>query len=664
MLLFALAYIGGVLTIASPCILPVLPFVFARADQPFLRRGLPMLLGMGLTFAVVATLAAVGGGWAVQANEYGRYVAIALLALFGVTLLFPELSDRLTRPLVALGGRLSESADRNENAGSVWPSLLLGIATGLLWAPCAGPVLGLILTGAALQGANVQTTFLLLAYAAGAATSLALALLIGGRVFTAMKRSLGAGEWVRRGLGAAVLVAVVAIFFGVDTGFLTQISLANTASLEQSLVDRIHPAPGKVAAEPSSSVVMPEGGGAMMSANPSMMMSANAPTMAMNGKPAGKGAAEPSSSVVTPEGGGSMMSANPSMMMSANAPTMAMNGNPGAMMKAAEAPPSKALPVEGSLPSLTGAVEWLNSPPLTPDELKGKVVLVDFWTYSCINCLRSIPYVRAWADKYKDQGLVVIGVHAPEFAFEKNIGNVKQAVAKLRIDYPVAIDNDYAIWRAFNNEYWPADYFIDANGKIRHHFFGEGDYAESEKVIQQLLAEAGKGNLPVDMVSVSATGAEAASDQADVKSSETYIGFARSENFASPGGAVGDTPHVYSTGDLSRLNDWGLSGDWTVGGQSATLNKTDGALSFRFHARDLHLVLGPSADGKPVRFRVTIDGLSPGESHGADVNSDGEGVVTDHRLYQLVRESGPIVDHTFSIQFLDPDVQAYAFTFG
>jgi cytochrome c biogenesis protein CcdA/thiol-disulfide isomerase/thioredoxin len=645
-----------VLTIASPCILPVLPFVFARADQPFLCRGLPMLLGMGLTFAVVATLAAVGGGWAVQANEYGRYVAIALLALFGVTLLFPELSDRLTRPLVALGGRLSESADRNENAGSVWPSLLLGIATGLLWAPCAGPVLGLILTGAALQGANVQTTFLLLAYAAGATTSLALALLIGGRVFTAMKRSLGAGEWVRRGLGAAVLVAVVAIFFGLDTGFLTQISLANTASIEQSLVDRIHPASAKVAAEPSSSVVTPEGGSAMMSANPSMMMSANAPAMAMNGNPAGKDGAEQSSSVVMLEGGGAMMSAN--------APTMAMNGNPAAMMKAAEAPASKALPVEGSLPSLAGGVEWLNSPPLTPDELKGKVVLVDFWTYSCINCLRSIPYVRAWADKYKDQGLVVIGVHAPEFAFEKNIGNVKQAVAKLRIDYPVAVDNDYAIWRAFNNEYWPADYFIDAKGQIRHHFFGEGDYAESEKVIQQLLAEAGKGNLPVDMVSVSATGAEAASDAADVKSPETYIGFARSENFASPGGAVGDTPHVYSTGDLKPLNNWGLSGDWTIGGQSATLNKTDGAIAFRFHARDLHLVLGPSADGKPVRFRVTIDGAAPGESHGADINADGEGMVTDHRLYQLVRQSGPIMDHTFSIQFLDPDVQAYAFTFG
>ena len=638
MFLFLLAYIGGVLTILSPCILPVLPFVFARADQPFLRRGLPLLLGMAATFAVIATLAAVGGGWAVQANEYGRYAAIALLALFGVTLLFPELSDRLTRPLVALGGRLSESADRNEHAGSVWPSLLLGVATGLLWAPCAGPVLGLILTGAALQGANVQTTLLLVAYAAGAATSLALALLVGGRVFAAMKRSLGAGEWIRRGLGAAVLVAVVAIALGLDTGFLTQISLANTASLEQSLVDRFHPAGGRVDATPSSSVVM-AGGGAMM-------MSGNAPTMAMNADPAGKGGAEPPSSVVTP-GGGAMMSANPAAMMKA-APAAAA---------------AKNLPVEGMLPPLLGAVQWLNSPPLTAESLKGKVVLVDFWTYSCINCLRSIPYVRAWAEKYKDQGLVVIGVHAPEFPFEKNIDNVKSAVARLKIDYPVAIDNDYAIWRAFNNEYWPADYLIDAEGRIRHHYFGEGDYAESEKVIQQLLAEAGKGNLPANVVSVSATGAEAASDEADVKSPETYIGYMRAENFASPGGAVSDAAHDYSVADL-KLNDWGLAGAWTVGAQYATLDKKDGAISYRFHARDLHLVLGPGADGAPVHFRVTIDGAAPGESHGADVDANGEGVVTENRLYQLVRQTGPIVDRTFTIEFLDPDVQAYAFTFG
>ena len=646
MFLFLLAYIGGVLTILSPCILPVLPFVFARADQPFLRRGLPLLLGMAATFAVIATLAAGGGGWAVQANEYGRYAAIALLALFGVTLLFPELSDRLTRPLVALGGRLSESADRNEHAGSVWPSLLLGVATGLLWAPCAGPVLGLILTGAALQGANVHTTLLLLAYAAGAATSLALALLVGGRVFAAMKRSLGAGEWIRRGLGAAVLVAVVAIALGLDTGFLTQISLANTASLEQSLVDRFHPAGGRVDATPSSSVVM-AGGGAMM-------MSGNAPTMAMNADPAGKGGAEPPSSVVTPGGA----------MMSANAPTMAMNANPAAMMKAAPAAAAaKNLPVEGMLPPLSGAVQWLNSPPLTAESLKGKVVLVDFWTYSCINCLRSIPYVRAWAEKYKDQGLVVIGVHAPEFPFEKNIDNVKSAVARLKIDYPVAIDNDYAIWRAFNNEYWPADYFIDAEGRIRHHYFGEGDYAESEKVIQQLLAEAGKGNLPANVVSVSATGAEAASDEADVKSPETYIGYMRAENFASLGGAVSDAAHDYSVADL-KLNDWGLAGAWTVGAQYATLDKKDGAISYRFHARDLHLVLGPGADGAPVHFRVTIAGAAPGESHGADVDANGEGVVTENRLYQLVRQTGPIVDRTFTIEFLDPDVQAYAFTFG
>ena len=653
MLLFVLAYIGGVLTILSPCILPVLPFVFARADQPFLRRGLPMLIGMAATFAIIATLAAVGGGWAVEANEYGRYAAVALLALFGLTLLFPELSDRLTRPLVAVGGRLSESADRSEHAGGVWPSLLLGVATGLLWAPCAGPVLGLILTGAALEGANVQTTLLLLVYAAGAATSLALALLVGGRVFAAMKRSLGVGEWVRRGLGAAVLAAVVAIAFGVDTGFLTQVSLANTASLEQSLVNRFHPAGARVDAKPSSSVVM--AGGAMMSANPSMMMTANAPTMAMNATPAGKKDAEPSSSVVTAGGGA---------MMSANAPTMAMNANPAAMMKAAPAAAAaENLPVEGSLPSLSGAAEWLNSPPLTAESLKGKVVLVDFWTYSCINCLRSIPYVRAWAEKYKDQGLVVIGVHAPEFPFEKNIDNVKSAVAKLKIGYPVAIDNDYAIWRAFGNEYWPADYFIDAEGRIRHHYFGEGDYAESEKVIQQLLAEAGKGNLPAGVVSVSATGAEAAADEPDVKSPETYIGYMRAENFASPGGAVSDAQHDYSLADL-KLNDWGLAGNWTVGGEYATLDKKDGAISFRFHARDLHLVLGPGADGAPVHFRVTIDGAAPGESHGADINPDGEGVVTENRLYQLVRQTGPIVDRTFTIQFLDPDVQAYAFTFG
>jgi len=605
MILFVLAYLGGVLTIVSPCILPVLPFVFARADQPFLRRGLPLLAGMAVTFTLIATLAALGGGWAVRANEYGRDVAIVLLALFGVTLLVPALADRLTRPLVALGSRLSERADTQSGRGGILPSLLLGVATGLLWAPCAGPVLGLILTGAALQGASVHTTLLLLAYAAGAATSLALALLVGGKVFAAMKRSLGAGEWIRRGLGVAVLAAVVVIATGLDTGFLTQVSLASTTGLEQNLVDSLHP----------------------------------------DAAPPGK----PVSSEATKDAAGGMMATAAN-----SAPASGDPLKPGA--------PS-GLPVEGTMPPLTGIVDWINSPPLTREALKGKVVLIDFWTYSCINCLRTIPYVRAWAQKYKEHGLAVIGVHAPEFAFEKNIANVKAAVARLKIDYPVAIDNDYAVWRGFDNEYWPADYFIDAEGRIRDHQFGEGDYKGSEHTIQLLLAEAGQTDVPTGFVAVDGTGAEEASDVKDVQSPETYIGYDRAANFVSPGGQVHDAAHVYAQGAMG-LNDWSLIGDWTVGGQYAALDAKDGAIAFRFHARDLHLVLGPGPDGKPVRFKVTIDGASPGDNHGTDIDAQGYGAVTGQRLYQLVRQSGPIADRNFEIQFLDPGVQAYSFTFG
>jgi cytochrome c biogenesis protein CcdA/thiol-disulfide isomerase/thioredoxin len=646
MILFLLAYLGGVLTILSPCILPVLPFVFARADRPFLRSGLPMLIGMAATFALVATLASIAGGWAVAANQYGRIAALVLLALFGAALLVPELADRLTRPLVALGDRLSQSVDREGAQGRsvVVSSALLGVATGLLWAPCAGPILGLILTGAALRGASVETTLLLLAYATGAATSLALALLIGGRVFTAMKRSLGLGEWVRRGLGFAVLAAVVAIALGVDTGFLTQVSLAGTASVEQSLLDKLH---GPNSAEPpKSSVVM--NGPAMAGANAGGEK--NDPGKVTGGSVIMNGpammSAEPAKSDSVAMTGGEMMSANPAMMM-----------------KPKTAAKSEELPVEGHAPSLAGAVEWLNAPPLSMDALKGKVVLVDFWTYSCINCLRAIPYVRAWAEKYKDQGLVVIGVHAPEFAFEKNIDNVKKAVADLKLPYSIAIDNDYAIWRAFDNEYWPAHYFIDAQGRIRHHHFGEGDYDGSERVIQQLLAEAGRNASAADLVKVSASGVEAAADMKDVQSPETYIGYNRAENFASPGGAAPDARHSYSA-PTPRLNEWGLAGDWTVGPERAALNEKDGAILYRFHARDLHLVLGPDEDGKPVRFRVTIDGAPPRDSHGADVDANGDGVVDGERLYQLVRQKGDVADRTFEIRFLDPGVQAYAFTFG
>ncbi len=429
MLLFILAYLGGILTILSPCILPILPFTFARADQPFRKTGLPLLLSMAITFAAVASIAVAGGSWLVRANQYGRIAALIVFGLMGLSLLWPAFAERLSRPFVRLGSRLTQSA-ATDSRSVVWQSLLLGVATGLLWAPCAGPILGLILTGAALQGASAHTSLLLLIYAAGAATSLAVALLAGGRVFAAMKRSLGAEEWIRRILGVAVLAGVIAVAFGLDRGILTRISLASTTGVEQTLLDRLHP---KIIRIPDQTLTITDAG--------------------------------------------------------------------------------TTLTDNSLLSSLSGATAWINSPPLTADQLKGKVVLVDFWTYSCINCLRTLPYIRAWAAKYKDSGLVVIGVHTPEFPFEKDLSNVQKAVRDLGITYPVALDNSYTIWSAFGNEYWPAHYFIDVNGKVRYHHFGEGEYDQSERWIQELLKERpGEQSLPGGIVSVSAQGAEAAPD--------------------------------------------------------------------------------------------------------------------------------------------------------
>ncbi|PRH11747.1 cytochrome c biogenesis protein DipZ [Burkholderia gladioli] len=673
MLLLVLAYLGGVLTIVSPCILPVLPFVFARADRPFLRNGLPLLVGMAVTFAAVATLAAVGGGWIAQANQAGRWIAIALVGVFGLTLLFPRLAEHLTRPLVELGNRLSGVASNAEQdgRGSIGPSLLLGVATGLLWAPCAGPILGLVLTGAALRGASVGTTLLLVAYAAGAATSLAAALLIGGKLFAAMKRSLGAGEWVRRGLGVAMLAGVGAIALGLDTGVLTQVSTIATGGLEQSLVDRFAPRGnamhGNAPADANGPAMMAangnaNGGDVAGGSGPSMMAAGDAMRAAANHGDAGNGNAMMAAgdAMRAAANGASPSADNGSAMMSAATQSARQN----AAMLRVSAP---ALPVEGDAPSLAGATEWLNSPPLTNASLRGKVVLVDFWTYSCINCLRTLPYVKAWARKYRNDGLVVIGVHAPEFAFERDIGNVKKATHDLGVTYPVAIDNGYSIWRAFNNEYWPAHYFIDAQGRVRYHHFGEGDYVQSERAIQQLLVEAGHpdaAQVPLGIDGPAASGAQAAADNADMRSPETYVGYARAENFSSPGGQLHDREHDYAAPAQPGLDDWGLAGAWSVAEQQATLAKPGGRIVYRFHARDLHLVLGPGKNGAPVRFRVTIDGTAPGASHGADVNADGVGTVTGQRLYQLIRQSGPIVDHTFSIEFLDPGVQAFAFTFG
>src|SRR5512143_2311058 len=413
MLIFLLAYLGGVLTILSPCVLPVLPFVFARSEQSFRRSGLPILFGMAATFTLLASLAAVGGAWLVEVNQYGRYAAMLLLLMLGLALVFPSWSERMMRPFVALGGHLQQRADRQ---GSMKGSLLLGVAVGFLWAPCAGPILGLVLAGAALHGANLYSASLLLVFAAGAATSLGVALLASGRVIAWMKRSFGIEGWVRRVLGVAVVAGVVVIALGWDTRFLAQFAVPSTAATEQQLIERLAQRPG--------------------------------------------GAAD------------------------ADAPV---------------APP------------LAGATQWLNSPPLDNARLRGKVVLVDFWTYSCINCLRTLPYLKAWDEKYRSQGLVIIGVHAPEFTFEKDIRNVEQAVRELGVKYPVAIDNQYAIWNAFQNQYWPAHYLIDAEGRIRDQHFGEGAYRETEQMIQTLLKEAHRGlALNNEFVEVKGTGATAA----------------------------------------------------------------------------------------------------------------------------------------------------------
>jgi thiol-disulfide isomerase/thioredoxin len=340
-----------------------------------------------------------------------------------------------------------------------------------------------------------------------------------------------------------------------------------------------------------------------------------------------------------------------------------LDGNALALAQSERTAPG-GLPAEGEMPPFAGATGWINASALTPADLRGKAVLVEFWTYTCINWLRTHPYVRAWAEKYKDQGLVVIGVHTPEFPFEKDLDNVRRAVQDTSIGYPVAVDSDYAIWRAFRNRYWPAFYFVDAQGRIRHHQFGEGQYEQSEKIIQRLLAEAGSGSIGPELVSPGGHGIEAAADWANLRSPENYVGYERTENFSSSGGAVLGKRRSYAVPARLGLNHWALSGDWTMERGHATLDAAEGRIAYRFHARDLHLVMGSSSPMRPLRFRVMIDGAPPGADHGLDVDADGGGSVLEPRLYQLVRQSGAIADRTFEIGFLDPGVRAYAVTFG
>ncbi len=577
MSLYLIAFIGGALTLLSPCILPVLPFVFARSGKPFTRGSLPLLAGMALAFAAVASLAGAAGEWAVRANQWGRAAALAAMAVFALSLLLPRVAALWTRPLVRIGERLSSTPGRDGRGAS----FVLGMATGLLWSPCAGPILGLVLTGAALGGPGVHTSALLLAYGAGAALSLALLLRAGEGTLRALKARPGSGEGARRALGAAVLAGVVAVGAGLDTGVLARWSVDLTAGLEQGLINALVPS---AQAQPAAS---------------------------------------------------------------------------------AQAPVRSRLPVEQERPELGGAVQWLNSPPLSLEALRGKVVLVNFWTYSCINCLRTLPYVRAWAEKYAAQGLVVIGVHTPEFAFEKDPDNVRRAVKDLKVPYPVALDNRFSVWRSFRNQYWPALYFLDAQGRVRHHQFGEGGHARSEQVIQELLRDAGAGAAEGQGAAAvpQAVGVGLPSDPSAVGSPETYIGYQHADAFASPGRIAPDRIKTYAPG-RPGLNEWGLSGDWIVRQEFAESARADGAIVLRFRARDAHLVLGTAQAGTPVRFRLTLDGRPPGEDHGDDVNAAGEGVIDGARLYQLVRQKGRVGERTVEIRFLDAGARAFAFTFG
>ncbi|MBR8652723.1 redoxin domain-containing protein [Achromobacter sp. Marseille-Q0513] len=570
MLILLVAFIGGILTIVSPCILPILPFVFARGSGSFRTHALPLLASMAVAFAAVASLAAVGGSWVVTLNEGARHAAMGLLALFGLALLLPTVSDWMSRPLLALGKRLTDSAPGAPRMTGLL-SIGVGIGTGLLWAPCAGPILGLLLTGAALNGANIETSLLLLSFACGAALALAAALWLGRRMAAALRRVVPLANGMRRLAGAAVLAGVALPALGWNPALVSSATAPGIARLEQQLIAQVRP---------SSSVQAPAA-------------------------------------------------------------------------------------ASGPLAALPGTDGWLNSPPLDAADLEGKIVLVDFWTYSCINCLRTLPYLKTWHEKYKDAGLTVIGVHAPEFAFERRPANVRQAVADLGIRYPVAQDNAFKLWRAFHNQSWPAFYLLDGRGRLRYAVAGEHDYARTERMIQDLLAQAGRKLPDASVVTPEARGVEAPPQWSALHSGESYLGHDKASDYA-PGATpiLPDRERVYAPAAELGANQWTLAGSWRLEPERAVATESNGRIIQRFRARDLHMVLGPSADGRPLRFRVTLDGRPPLADHGTDINAQGEGVIDRQKLYQLIRQQSPDRDRVFQIEFLDPGVEAYAFTFG
>lgn len=572
MSLIFLTFCAGLLTILSPCILPVLPFVFASAQKSFVRGGLPLLLGMSITFSSLSALAIIGGEWVVQANQWGRYLALGLLTLFGSALLFPQLSEKLFSPVAALGNKFG-MAPLNDGGPRFLSSFMMGVSTGLLWAPCAGPILGLVLTGAAVQKSLSTSIGLLLSYSLGASTSLALALVSGSRFLGSMKKVLGVDQVIKKVIGALVLVGVIIIAFGFDRTVLNSIAKVETAALENKLLSHF-----------------------------------------------GQGMPENIAELDT---------------------------------KSSELPVLAA-----GYPEFPTSLTWKNSKALTTSELKGKVVLIDFWTYSCINCIRTLPYVKAWSEKYKDQGLVVIGVHTPEFGFEKVESNVENALKDLGITYPVVLDNDYLIWNGFHNRYWPAHYFIDKQGRLRHQHFGEGQYEESELVIQTLLAE---GGTPVAQKTKLTPTLSSAPSFAITP--ETYLGLGKTQTLKTNPNPKEDRNIKYEKIKNLALNEWSVVGNWILGDTSIKSSGRGSKLLLKFQAQDVFVVLGSN---KATDFKLLLDGKPPGPWHGEDVSEGGEGRVQSHKLYRLLNLTPELAPkpHQLEIEFKDGGAEAYSFTFG
>jgi|SRR5579863_510940 len=572
-----LSILAGLLTVLSPCILPILPALLSASVTTRLRhRPFWIVAGLASGFTLFGATFTLFGSFSGLSGTLLRQAAMVILFFFGVSLIWPRLWEKMGNRISALAQRLTGTSRLVREEGRLG-SLLIGGSLGLIWAPCAGPILGIVITLATVQRSFGQTLLLMGGYALGASVPMLLIGYGGQRMSRKIQRFRSWGPIAHKALGSLTIVTVIGLHFHLDTLLLSRL-------------------PGR------------------------LFIASQIETMFLGEKDA-------------------------ALLPQASAQAASTESAP--------------LPVLGRMPEFSRIAGWINSPALTSAGLRGKVVLVDFWTYSCINCIRTLPYITKWYEKYQDQGLIVVGVHTPEFSFEKEEANVKQATVRHGIRYPVALDNDYGTWNAYDNHYWPAHYLIDAQGRIREEHFGEGDYEETEKVIQTLLAEARLLHKPLNLELP-----RGSVDLSRIRSFETYIGYGRAHNFSSPKGIIPDAVMTYSAPGTLRLNQWAFTGSWRIGEESALLAAPGGTIQFRFAAPKLNLVM--AGEGRGSEGKVFLDGRSIAQDlRGEDVGRDGRVRVTDSRLYNLVAlPPGDEQDHLFELVFDQPHVSLFAFTFG